>query len=589
MGLIKNKIKNDNWLKGFAKKTATVGLAGGIAFSSFFGFTGCDAKEVDAEANLPENNIVSNEDATTQESIDELKSMIDSIKGMVESLGITDTAILTKIDEIEAKINALTTNFSNKNAVIDEMATLISDIKEEIIAIKLRLGVVEENMISKEVINEIITRLGAIEEGVVSKEVIEEIINQLGAIEEGMISKETITEIINRLDAIEDGVISKEVIDEIIARLDVIENNNISREEMNAVDNKIAKINARLAIEKSFDNNYMDVRFGEDYSAVTSINGDVVVDRGVNDDYAYYNKELDMTFASVDEEEFFIAGSNMSFDFAQMLTQQLEDEGFVINKESSSEDIYEFANEEGVTITVNINSGLCTSARLTDNNNEDNNISIETATYNDFKNELSRCKYALKSIGLFESFKKELDNSLDYRYKSVTAINKSGDVAETGTGVFSNHLAAQEMITMSKDKVYTVGNGSNITNAVFDESNNLIHIEEFEDSTIYTIDEDFKDMATANMYGADKNTITQDENGTFTIISEEENRNTKIDIAFNEDLSVDLKVYMTYNGEVFDVSYHVEKLTKAQFDETYNRILDIVELAKENQAGVTAE
>lgn len=541
MGLIKNKIKKSSWLKGFAKKSAAVGLAGGIAFSSIFGFAGCDAKKIDAEADLPDNNIVSNEDAVTQESIDELKSMIDSIKGMVQSLGITDTAILTKIGEIEEKINALATDFSNKNAVIDEIVALIGDINEEIIAIKLRLGIIEEDMVSKEVIEEIINRLNVVENNQNSD--------------------------------------NKD------------ESNLISREEMDAVDNKIAKINARLAIEKSFDTNYMNVCFGEGHSAASSINGDVVIDRGVNDDYAYYNKDLDMTFASTDGEEFFIAGSKMSFDLAQMLTRQLLDEGFVLNGEYADNAGYAFVNEEGVTIAVNINSGLCTSARLTDNNNEHNDILIETSTYNNFKNKLSRCKHVLKSIGLFESFKKELDNSLDYKYKNVTATNKTADGVQTAICVYSSQFCAQEMIDeISGNKSYAVVKDSKVVNAVFDESNNLVGIDEFDDySDHYSLDEEIKDMATANMYGADKNTITQDENGTYTIISEDENSNTKVNVTFNEDLSVDLKVYIAYNDEVFDVSYRVEKLTKTQFDETYNRILDIVELAKANQAGVTVE
>ncbi len=414
------------------------------------------------------------------------------------------------------------------------------------------------------------------------------IVDQLGIEDFGISAK--ITEVEQKIASInagngnQDEIISEissliaDIQDEILALKDRIE--DLESDKTTAdLESELAKINARLAVENAANNNYLraNIDLG---TIITSPNGDLVAARGEFDDYAYYNKASGMYFVSNQGEEFFYNENNNNVNISSAMSHYLSDENFTLNKTESNKNLYVFTNNEGATISVAVEHGSMSEFKITD---EDYSMSVEKSTETDYNYLLLVCKSHLKSIGIFDTFKNELDASLDYKYKGVTGVNTAENV-QHATGVMSGVLLACEGYDENGHKFYSLQNKSNQYTLEYDKSDNIVMFDKYDAPPSDAIDS-LKYSVTSFISNSQKNTISYDEeNDLYTIMTYSENDNMKIEVAFNDDLSLDIKFDDLTNG--INVSYKIEKITKAQFDEVYNKINSIIQAELEKTSGV---
>lgn len=381
----------------------------------------------------------------------------------------------------------------------------------------------------------------------------------------------------DKITAIESSQASKdEKIDELNGVIEGLKNDidSIYENFDGVVLDQFAKVQAKLAFQKTCDNSYIEVVTNwADF--VYNPNGDMVAERLDAVDYAYYNKSMDVSYVSEDGEEMFEVGNPI--DWSSILIEFLDVEGTTFNKDESTQSLFVFNSAYGEKVTIEINNGRAVGLESVDTSiNESTSMSISSQER--YEEILVKCKAHLSMIGLYEAFTKQLDDSLSFQYGKVEANTSTIDgVKFNGELAYRGRTYALELKNNTNDKTEyeTVLNGTEYHRVVVDSNGNLVNTDSYDAHTMMTVSQVCKNMIYENIKTVDADCkISQDDNGTYTIVIDDgDEAGVTFDITFNDDLSVEI-VGTEENGEVY--SYKIEQITKEQFNEIYNRITNIV-------------
>ena len=379
-----------------------------------------------------------------------------------------------------------------------------------------------------------------------------------------------IEEINDIIDDINDIV--EDVQDEILALKDRVEDleNDKTAEKL---ENELAKINARLAAENAISNYYFktDYRNSEIYS-YSSPKGDVVARNVKTDDYAYYNKSAEMTFMSNNGEEIFLHQTNVGL--SSTLNALLNDEGFEYNKDASTDNNFVFLKENGEKLSVTINKGSMDSFEYVSENEV---ITSKQSSKIEYERLFAQCKVYLKSIGLFEDFTKELEESMNYKYVGADAVYDAPEGQQIAEAVMYKEKAAAE-IKNNDDASYSLMDDENQYFLSLDENGCQKEFDKYEQGTSNVV-QNFKDSTMSEIYCAKDNKISyNEETSTYTIIT---SLNFEINFTFNDDLSVNCIIKDVEHN--ITITYTFKQISKEKFTEVYNRVNDMIQTALESE------
>ena len=524
MGLVAKKIKqkfqDKLWWKGFVKKTGAVTITAAIGVTSLFGFVGCANQKI-------ENVSVKNENIYNNNDTEELQSVVDSLKDIVSQIN-TDNNFENVLTEIDNKLAEIEAGTASKDDIIDDIYGLIAEIKDELKSIDERLDKLEQK-----------------EEQSETKED-----NSTG---ENPAEKEEQPEE-NQKPNENDG-------------------------ETGGLKNQLTKLEAKLAVEDAFNNNHMEIRYGK-VEIQLSPDGDVVGKNGQTDDYTYFNSDDGFACISDNGEERFgyINDSEMmeTFDYKGYCSQIIDDENYVLDQEQSSENKFVFKREDGETLIFNFNNESFVEVG-------EDCVLISKSTQEKFEELLKECKSTLKTFGLLGDYTKAVNESLQFEYGEVSATNEENGFVNYGTAVFNGSECASQA-SFGSETGYLVYKTDDVYQCSLDEHGNKIseaYAAEFNGDYAETLKEELI-PADEGFYYA----ISFDEgNGAYIINSyrDEGEHVVKIEVKFNEDLSIDCKI--TY-GEILS-TYSIKEISQERYNEVFSRISDICEEAKQQAAGLS--
>ena len=430
-----------------------------------------------------------------------------------------------------------------------------------------------------ESLNSIISNMG--DENVEIKAQLESIERKMADIEnENVNQKDVILELTNMISQLQTEI---ESFKEDLKELEETKPSTPSEDEIEVLTNELAKAKMMIAIFDAFENNYIHVDCDEKIDVERAPNGDYAASRGEYDDYGYYNKADNITFLSNYGEETFTISSDE--DLKDMFISYFEDDSLVFDKTQSENNKYVFVDKEGYSITVNFENNKLKNVVT------ENEVKFNISSKENFDALLAEAKEHLKTIGVFDSYKKEVAESLNYKYKSVTGSSNKTD--EIYSGVFSGKLSALQC-DANEGVVYLLQTNEEQYGCGLDKEGNLIEGYIWENSNPHDLTESFKKEVLMPINNEKTYTIEYDaQTNTYILASTSENEsgiNITTEVTFNDDLSVDVKQTWDHNREDVEtevITYKIEKISKEKFNEIYNKIAAIVENTKQQEDGLT--
>lgn len=376
----------------------------------------------------------------------------------------------------------------------------------------------------------------------------------------------------------------KETMEEISTLIKTIQED--VEEQNSTVENKLAKIEARMAIENCLETYHTKTKIGEYYQAGnwvrTAPNGDAIYSFTEKDDYrqlSYYNKDLGLTFSLVNGEEI-ISTNTTDTDYARdQLVGCLYSEDAVlkeINNLSSDSKEYVFEDPEGYTIMISTENGVMTNYKVLNPTSKEVSWETQRVEAEDYASELRNCKLYIQSIGIYEDLQRDLEYSLNFKYAKCEASEKDSLAEHIA---YCSGLKSAYKSTWSDESSYEIGDKNGWYAVVFDKYGKVTN--GYGGIEISNSIASFKEeVIRIFYYSSDGCKIEKDEeSGEYVIQTKlDDGEEFKFEIAIKEDSSVAARV-INSEGEL---TLTLTKASKAEFEQFYNQISFVVEKYKAN-------